>query len=154
MSAWPNMSTRHFQAWSYNIKHYVSGFSQHHSWRVERLAFCRSPSIITLVYRPVGRQSKEKGKEKIAAGPLRPDKLQFDILPSGRQFWCISAAPPATTTPSSQRQSPSSICPSQAAGLPPPLPTSQVKHKMYSPFSLALFWMIFFFLSFHSSFTD
>lgn len=65
--------------------------------------------------RPVGWQSTEKGKEKMAAGPFQPDKHLFDILPSRRQFWCISAAPPATTTVSSQRQSPSSICPSQSA---------------------------------------
>ncbi len=78
------------------------------SWEVSVL-------LPALHQRPVGWQSKEKGKEKMAAGPFQPDKHLFDILPSRRQFWCISAAPPATTTVSSQRQSPSSICPSQSA---------------------------------------
>lgn len=78
------------------------------SWEVSVL-------LPALHQRPVGWQSKEKGKEKMAAGPFQPDKHPFDILPSRRQFWCISAAPPATITVSSQRQSPSSICPSQSA---------------------------------------
>lgn len=58
----------------------------------------------------------QKGKEKMTtAGPFWPDKHLFEILPSGRQFWCTSEAPPATTL-SSQRQSPSSICPSESGG--------------------------------------
>lgn len=94
----------------------------HHlkSWEVSAL-------LPTLHQRPVGWQSKEKGKEKMAAGPFQEDKHLFDILSWGRQFWCISAAPPATTTVSSQRQSPSSICPSQPAD-PPTLHTKAYKY--------------------------
>lgn len=60
----------------------------------------------------------QKGKEKMTTSGQT--SIYLRSYPPGRQFWCTSAAPAATTL-SSQRQSPSSICPSES-GSPHPHP--------------------------------